>query len=147
MATLTNGKYIITNVAYGDPVGNKGPIPLIKPVVRLTERQIWTVTHVGGNNYLLDIGSFVTLPQGNHIESNGNPTIKGIKWIITQHGSGHYTIIDPQPGHKGWTLRPGVLDVLLDPVPLNGVPPPQLWRFTFFHLLGREEEGEGEEED
>jgi len=40
------------------------------------------VKHVEGDHYLLDIGSFVTCPQSDHVESNGNPGFKGTKWII-----------------------------------------------------------------
>ncbi|KAH9955946.1 hypothetical protein BC827DRAFT_1234856 [Russula dissimulans] len=144
---LPTGHYIIKNDVHGDPVGNHGPVPPVQPVVRVNHPEIWFVRHVGDHHYILHLRRFVTLPQGNHVESN-RTGVSGTKWIIKEREHDRYTIIDPGPGHKGWTLHPhpgpGNPEVLLQPVPPIHVKPPQLWHFN--HVLGHSEEEEEEED-
>ncbi|KAH9954887.1 hypothetical protein BC827DRAFT_1272134 [Russula dissimulans] len=149
--SLPTGNYFIVNDGDG-PVGIQSPVPPVQPIVHVINEEIWFVKHIGADHYLLDISGYVTVAETNHVVGNRFPGVQGTVWIIKLYQPGRYTIIGPQPGHKGWTLNPGILDVLLEPVPLTDVKPPQLWLFR--RVLSREEEeeeeegeGEGEEEE
>ncbi|KAH9954886.1 hypothetical protein BC827DRAFT_1272133 [Russula dissimulans] len=136
--SLPTGNYILHNDGDG-PVGIQSPIPPVQPIARVTHNETWFVKHIGADHYLLDISGYVTVAEGNHVVGNRFPGVQGTVWIIKQYEPDRYTIIDLKSAHNGWTLKPGVVDVLLEPVPQHGVKPPQLWLFRRVVPLEEEE--------
>ncbi|KAH9955947.1 hypothetical protein BC827DRAFT_1158035 [Russula dissimulans] len=137
--SLPSGNFILTNDGDGR-VGIQSPVPPVQPIVRVNHNDIWTIKHIGGDQYLLKVSGYVVVIQGNRLVGTRLPGAPGIKWIIKQYEPGHYTIIVDPKSREGWTLLPGpsTPEVLLRPVPQHNVKPSQLW--VFHPVLPLEEE-------